>query len=162
MQAIKFENYQNHHKDQIIPMILKIQTEEFSVPVTIDDQPDLLNIPSFYVKGNGNFWVATENDNVIGTIALCDIGNFQCALRKMFVAQEYRGKEKMVAHQLLAALLDWCKEKNVSDVYLGTVATFYAAHRFYEKNGFKEIEKHMLPTSFPVMAQDSKFYVYNL
>jgi hypothetical protein len=102
MQSIKIENYQDHHKDQIISMILKIQTDEFSVPVTIEDQPDLLTISSFYVKGNGNFWVATENDKVIGSIALRDIENSQCALRKMFVAQEHRGKEKKVAHQLLA------------------------------------------------------------
>jgi predicted N-acetyltransferase YhbS len=41
---------------------------------------------------------------------------------------------------------------------LGTTAKFLAAHRFYEKNGFREIAQTELPASFPVMTVDTKFY----
>jgi len=51
-----------------------------------------------------------------------------------------------------------CKAQGVKVVYLGTTAKFLAAHRFYEKNGFREILRAELPARFPVMAADTKFY----
>ena len=33
-----------------------------------------------------------------------------------------------------------------------------AAHRFYEKNGFRRIERRELPAAFPIMAVDTMFY----
>jgi N-acetylglutamate synthase-like GNAT family acetyltransferase len=162
MSNIEIKVYAEPYKEQIIQQILKIQVEEFGVPITIKDQPDLESISTFYQKGTGNFWVAKSDNQVIGTIALLDIGNSQCALRKMFVAKEYRGKEKGVAQRLLTALIDWCKSKKITEVYLGTVATYLAAHRFYEKNHFQEISPSELPESFPRMTVDTKFYKLSL
>ena len=87
--------YQERYKEAIAELILNIQQNEFNVPVTITDQPDLLNIPTVYCRKNGNFWVAVEDEKVIGTIALIDFDNKQAALRKMFVHKDYRGKEKV-------------------------------------------------------------------
>ena len=39
-------------------MILPIQREEFAIPITAGDQPDLLAIADFYQTGTGGFWVA--------------------------------------------------------------------------------------------------------
>ena len=46
----------------------------------------------------------------------------------------------------------------IAEIYLGTTEKFLAAHRFYEKNGFAEVRRDELPSAFPVMAVDSKFY----
>jgi N-acetylglutamate synthase-like GNAT family acetyltransferase len=162
MTTIQIEPYQDADKEQLIDLILTIQTQEFGVPITIHDQPDLQNIPQFYQKDAGNFWVAKWDGLVIGTTALIDIGHAQCALRKMFVAKEHRGKEKNVAQKLLSAALAWAQSKKVREIYLGTTALFLAAHRFYEKNHFQEVAKEELPSQFPVMAIDTKFYVYRL
>ena len=43
-------------------------------------------------------------------------------------------------------------------ILLGTTEKFLAAQRFYEKNGFTEIQKDALPPKFPVMTVDVKFY----
>ncbi|MGZ8559687.1 MAG: GNAT family N-acetyltransferase, partial [Chitinophagaceae bacterium] len=64
------ETYQEKYKAAIAQLILDIQQNEFNVPVTISDQPDLLDIEDFYFRKDGNFWVAVENERVIGTIAL--------------------------------------------------------------------------------------------
>jgi GNAT superfamily N-acetyltransferase len=148
------------YADEVIGVILPIQTIEFAVPISLDKQPDLKDIPGFYQQGNGNFWVALSDDKVVGSIALLDIGNRQAALRKMFVAATHRGPALGVAKALLAALVTWCQKKNVREVYLGTTSKFLAAHRFYEKNGFREIEKKSLPGKFPIMAVDTKFYAF--
>lgn len=150
------------HAAGVVSVILPIQQTEFEIPITLDAQPDLVDIPGFYRRGDGNFWVALDAGTVVGTLALLDIGNHQAALRKMFVASSHRGAERGVARELLAELLDWCRARGVREVFLGTTAKFLAAHRFYEKNGFREIARQTLPESFPVMAVDSKFYERSL
>jgi hypothetical protein len=72
-------------------VILPIQQEEFAISITAEDQPDLLAITDFYQTGTGGFWVAKAAGRVVGTIGLKDIGNREAALRKMFVATDYRG-----------------------------------------------------------------------
>lgn len=159
---IEIVPFSPEHADGVVSVILPIQQAEFDIPITLDVQPDLKDIPGFYQRGDGNFWVALAGGRVIGTIALLDIGNHQAALRKMFVAGSHRGSEHGVAIQLLGTLVGWCRARGVREVYLGTTAKFLAAHRFYEKNGFREIAREGLPESFPVMTVDTKFYTLAL
>lgn len=150
------------HAAGVVSVILPIQQTEFEIPITLDAQPDLSDIPGFYQRGDGNFWIAMDAGRVVGTVALLDIGNRQAALRKMFVASSHRGAEHGVARELLQALVAWCHARGVRVIYLGTTAKFLAAHRFYEKNGFREIARDALPESFPVMVVDTKFYELSL
>jgi N-acetylglutamate synthase-like GNAT family acetyltransferase len=155
---ISIEPYTDNYKRQVIDLIVPIQQEEFNIPITPADQPDLQQIPAFYQMNNGNFWLAIADGNVIGTIALLDIGNQQGALRKMFVHNNYRGKTYGTAQLLLNILFSWAQQKSYTEIYLGTTAKFLAAHRFYEKNGFEEVTVPELPVSFPRMEVDVKFY----
>lgn len=150
--------YEEKYQQSVIDLILPIQQDEFKVPVTIHDQPDLLTISSFYKKGNGNFWVALDGNKVIGTIALVDFAGDQAALRKMFVHRDYRGKEKGVGQKLLDELKNWCGNKGVNKLFLGTFDSMHAAHRFYERNGFTEIKKEELPSTFPLAHYDNMFF----
>lgn len=159
---IKIIPYNLSHQQQVIDLILNIQQLEFNVPITIGDQPDLLSVDAVYRNGNGNFWVALDNEKVIGTIALIDFGNNQAALRKMFVHKDYRGKEKAVAQLLYNNLEDWCREKNINEIILGTITKLVAAIKFYLRNGFVEVEKEMLPVNFPVMEVDNLFLIKKL
>ena len=148
--------YQPQYQTAVINLILTIQQQEFELPITLADQSDLLDIPTVYQQGQGNFWVALESDRVIGTIAAIDIGEHQLALRKMFVATLYR--RTGVGNQLLNTLCRWAVQRQVSDIYLGTVEVFKGAHQFYENYGFRQIDKLDLPTSFPIMQGDNRFY----
>jgi N-acetylglutamate synthase-like GNAT family acetyltransferase len=154
--------FSEHHLSGVVDVILPIQQSEFSIPISLDDQPDLHDISGFYQKDKGNFWVALLGSEVVGTIALLDIGCDQGALRKMFVKEQFRGSMQGIARKLLQVLIDWCRFHGVRELYLGTTTKFLAAHRFYEKNGFSEIKQNELPVSFPVMSVDTKFYKYLL
>ncbi|HEY9638860.1 MAG TPA: GNAT family N-acetyltransferase [Coleofasciculaceae cyanobacterium] len=158
------QSFSAKHQQQVVELITQIQQQEFGIAITIADQPDLLNIPEFYQVDNGNFWVALDPENnreqVIGTIALIDIGNHQAVIRKMFVHQNYRGKQKGIGQQLLQTLIDWAKYRSITELYLGTTEKLKASHRFYEKNGFVQIEKFQLPKTFPIMNVDTRFYQY--
>ncbi len=162
MPGVKISSYSNEYQQAVSELIISIQRTEFGVPITLEQQPDLKNIPGFYQANNGNFWIATVDQTVIGTIALLDIGEGLGALRKMFVRSAYRGKEFGIGQKLLDNLLAWAKQKQFTEILLGTTEKFIAAQRFYEKNGFVEIPKHSLPASFPVMAVDVKFYKYSI
>ena len=155
---IKIEIYTEKYKTDIAVLILNIQNNEFNVPLTIADQPDLLDIENFYFKKNGNFWVAVEDEKLIGTIALIDFDNEQAALRKMFVDAAYRGREKAVGQLLMNKLIDWCRQKKINEIYLGTVEQLHAAKKFYVKNGFVKIDKSELPENFPLMQVDTEFF----
>ena len=56
----------------------------------------------------------------------------------MFVKQGYRGAPLNIGQNLMNIALNWCSKKSIEQIFLGTVPTYFAAHRFYEKNGFKE------------------------
>jgi len=158
MRDVNIEAYTDNHKNEVVDLILSIQNTEFGIPITLELQPDLNSIPEFYQSNNGNFWIAKIDEEIIGTISLLDIGNYQGALRKMFVRKDYRGKEFGVGQKLLTTLLDWSKHRGITEIFLGTTEKFLAAQRFYEKNGFKEVQKKELPKTFPVMEVDIKFY----
>lgn len=162
MKEIVIKSYSEDYKDDVIDLILDIQQNEFNITINREDQPDLSDIPNFYQSGNGNFWVALCNGQVIGTISLIDIGNHQGALRKMFVKAAFRGSSFNTAKLLLLQLITWARERDVHDIYLGTTEKFLAAHRFYEKNEFAKIDKELLPSTFPNMKVDTRFYKLNL
>jgi len=143
-------------------LIVDIQRHEFGFPITLDDQPDLADIDGFYRTGDGDFWLAESGEEVVGTIALVDIGDGQAALRKMFVKTGFRGQQTGVAKNLLDALLDHARMQRFSTIVLGTTPKFLAAHRFYEKNGFVRVDVETLPASFPRMGVDECFYQLDL
>jgi N-acetylglutamate synthase-like GNAT family acetyltransferase len=158
MQKIQIVPFSDADQQGVLDVILPIQQREFGIPITAADQPDLTSIAEFYQSGAGGFWVARSNGNIVGTIGLKDIGARQTALRKMFVAAPFRGRELGVAGKLLDGLLAHARAKGIAEIFLGTTDKFLAAHRFYEKRGFRELPKAELPKAFPVMAVDSKFY----
>ena len=150
--------FASQHVEGVGALIVGIQRDEFQIPISLEDQPDLRDIPTFYQQGAGNFWVAVSEGEVVGTVALLDIGNHQGALRKMFLHASYRGTGHGVSTRLLDTLLSWSGAHRLQEIYLGTTEKFLAAHRFYERNGFQQIAADELPPSFPRMAVDSRFY----
>ena len=159
---IQVRQFEEKYSEAVVSLILHIQQNEFGVPITIHDQKDLLNIDGFYKRGKGNFWIAVLDGKLIGTIALIDIGNGEGCLRKMFVQQDFRGKQYGVAMLLLNTLVGWATQKAMAVIYLGTTDVLKASHRFYEKNGFVIFPKESLPKNFPIMEVDTRFYAYHI
>ncbi len=151
------ETVGNSYSQQIVDLIIPIQQIEFGVPITLADQPDLLDIENNYHATGGNFWGALHDGKVVGTIALIAIGDNKGVIRKMFVNKDFRGKEFGIAQKLLDQLVAYCRATGISDLYLGTVDILKAAIRFYERNGFVTIAEQDLPAAFPIMSADNVF-----
>ncbi|MBL4773378.1 MAG: GNAT family N-acetyltransferase [Alcanivoracaceae bacterium] len=159
---IQIVTFSKHHEQQVIDLIIDIQSKEFKVEITAADQPDLKDINAYYQRDDGNFWVALWDEKVLGTISLSDIGNKQVALRKMFVKQGFRGQPLFIGQKLLDTAVEWSKDRRIQQIFLGTVPNYYAAHKFYEKNNFVKINESQLPSTFNIMAVDKYFYCLQL
>ena len=150
--------YEDGDSQSILNLITNIEQNEFNITTSQDGQLPLANIKDYYSNGSSGIWVAEAGNTVVGTISLLDITNNAAALQKMFVAVDYRSSESGVANKLLTHLLNEAQTRGVRDIYLGTTAALDAAHRFYEKHGFVRYSKTDLPSRFPIMAMDSRFY----
>jgi len=160
---LKITRLNNQSCEQIIGLILPIQQIEFNVDINLAAQPDLLDIETNYDATGGAFWGAWLNGELIGTIALIAVPEHQSgAIRKMFVKKEFRGKDLGLAQSLLEILIAYGRQHNIKELYLGTKDILQAACRFYERNGFVQVEMEKLPSYFPRMAVDNVFYGLDL
>ncbi len=154
--------FQEKYQNQLVQLILDIQQLEFQVPITAADQPDLFTIDDFYRKNGGEFWIAISENQVVGSIGLIRIGNNNGVIRKMFVSKEWRGKTSGIGQRLFDRMLTYCRQFDITTLYLGTRTQLEAALRFYDRNGFLTVPKETLPADFPVMSVDNVFCKLNL
>lgn len=159
---LKIRAATNSDLDRVAALVLSIQIDEFNVPITREDQPDLQDLESVFNVGRGVFLVILDGEKIVGTIGLLDAGEGLGVLRKMFVAPAYRGREWGTAKLLLDAFLKHARLHEFQVVQLGTQRRLAAACRFYEKHGFSEIAKDSMHKNFPFMAVDDRFYSLEL
>ncbi|MDO5649733.1 MAG: GNAT family N-acetyltransferase [Gallicola sp.] len=157
---MKITTYQDQYMDQIIDLILHIQNEEAKIDLSIDDQPDLLDIPFYYEKEGGGFWVALEGEKVIGTIACMNESHGNGVMKKFFVLREWRSKK--IGLSLYRAFLEYVKMKGFQTILLDTPSVAKASHRFYERAGFKRISREELPFDYEYPDRDSYLYLLRL
>ncbi|MCM1022545.1 MAG: GNAT family N-acetyltransferase [Prevotella sp.] len=152
--------YQEKYKRQIIDLILNIQNGEAKINLPIEEQPDLLDIPNCYQKNGGEFWTAVEDGRVIGTVALMNYGGGNGVLKKFFVDKNYRGKK--VGYALYTALERFARENKIHTIVLDTPSVAKDSHKFYERAGFKKIDKSALPFEYEYPDRNSYLYLLEL
>jgi len=149
------DKYQNKTTE----LIFSIQEDELKLNVSLDDRVDLQDIAAFYMKDNSSlFCLALYRDNVVGTISISYISKRKMALHNMYIHKDFRGTLYDTANKLLKESIHFASAHMAREIYLGTGFDFYAAHKFYEKSGFMEVGKEVLPPDFPFMSCDEKFY----
>jgi GNAT superfamily N-acetyltransferase len=148
----------DHHG--VIELIVPIQRLEFGLSITLEDQPDLLDVPAFYRRPGGEFWVARWGREVVGTVAVLYLDERTLVLRKMFVSPDQRGAG--LAATLLDTVVSWAKRRGFQSLVLGTTTEMQGAHRFYARQGFQQVNETDLPAGFPRMAIDSVFFERDL
>ncbi|MET1255362.1 GNAT family N-acetyltransferase [Aliikangiella maris] len=60
------------------------------------------------------------------------------------------------------AIVDGGIVGTIALIYLGTTEKFLAAHQFYRKHGYAEINRELLPQGFPIMQVDKLFFMKKL
>ena len=152
--------YDDKYKNEIIDLILTIQNKEAKISLSIEEQPDLLDIYSAYEQNGGKFWTAIENKQIIGTIALMLSKNNCGILKKFFVKRNYRGKK--VGLTLYQTLLEYAYSISLNYIVLDTPSVATVSHKFYEKSGFKRVKYDELPIAYKYPDRDSYLYLLAL
>jgi len=153
---VKIIPFKNKHQPLVDVLLHKINAE-FERSMFPDASVPMKTVA--HAIGN-QFWVAVQNDELIGTIGVMLKKDHSAVVKSLFVAKEYRGTE--VASLLLTKLVEHCKKKKVQHIYLGTMSQMKAAHRFYEKNGFIRIEETDVPLDLGMNPVDDVFYRLDL
>ncbi|MCM1505955.1 MAG: GNAT family N-acetyltransferase [Ruminococcus flavefaciens] len=152
--------YWEKYRQQIIDLILHIQNDETKISLTLDEQPDLMDIDLYYRKSGGEFWVAVEDGSVVGTVALMCKGSGNGILKKFFVRKDYRGQK--VGYALYCRLIEFARKNNIHTIILDTPSVAHDSHRFYERAGFMRISRDELPFEYDYPDRNSYLYMLNL
>lgn len=114
-------------------------------------------IEELYQLPGRHYWVALNDDTVIGSVGIVVIGDY-AVLKSLFVFKVWRGEEKGVAGSLMKVATDKAKEEGCTTMYLGTMEQFKAAQRFYAKHGYEQITEQDLPPGYPSNEIDKVFF----
>jgi uncharacterized protein (DUF302 family)/GNAT superfamily N-acetyltransferase len=153
--ATRIHPYHGGRDQEVAALVLGIQDDEAGLNLTIDDQPDLLDIAGAYREGG--FWVAVDtNERIVGTIGLLHYGRTG-VLKKLFVAAPYRGQGGP-AEALLATLLDHARRLGLTDIVLDTPAVAARSHAFYERHGFRPGTAEDLPLGYNYPDRQSRVF----
>ncbi len=153
MEIIHFED---EYKEQVIELILDIQNNEAKIELSIEEQPDLNDILNSYINKGGNFWVAIDGGEVVGTIGLMQLNDDWGVLKKFFVRSDYRSKKVGLA--LYEEFFEFAKAKGFRHIILDTPSVATKSHSFYERAGFKKIEKSDLEVDYHYPDRHSILY----
>jgi len=82
-------------------------------------------------------WVAVEDDEVVGSVALRDLGDRVLELKRMYLRPSCRGRG--LGKRLLEVALDYARTCDAVAVRLDTSEQMVAARRLYEAHGFERV-----------------------
>jgi N-acetylglutamate synthase-like GNAT family acetyltransferase len=152
-------DYRPEFTDGVIDLILTVQNIEAGLDISLEQQPDLLNIESNYVQPGGGFWVAvSEQSQVIGSIGLQRETESIAILKKFFVKDGYRGGDLGVAAALFDRLIAFSDLRGVKTIILDTPSIASRSHAFYRKKGFRQIDKDEVPIMYDYPERDSLLF----
>jgi GNAT superfamily N-acetyltransferase len=95
--------------------------------------PDLADPAAVYTA----LWVALADGDVVGSIALRDLGTGELELKRMYLHPSQRGRG--VGKRLLTTALEWARANGATLIRLDTSERMETAQRLYEAYGFERV-----------------------
>ena len=157
---MKITFFKPEQQAELTAFVLGIQNGEFGLGFTEDEQLDLINTSVFY--DDGGFWIAQLNNEIVGCIGLQRLNSKIGVLRKMFVKKELRGTDLKIAKTLFDILKAEAQKLGFDSILLDTPSIAKASHRFYQKNGFLELDRSNVPSSYKFPDRNSRVFKLSL
>ena len=139
---MEIRSYQPGDEQQII-VLEDTVLREYGYQFLPELDRDLLDIPRYYTKRKGQFFVLVEDDQIVGSIAVSKITSRVCKLRRFYVLKKYRkqGWGRKLYHEALGFI----RGVGYDEIWLSSAPEFKDALRFYELAGFHRSEKILWP-----------------
>ena len=154
-KTYKIIPYNDNYKTEVCNFINESMHKFIGRPYK--ERLDVSNIDEYYVKNNGNFWLAIDvkTKKVIGTIALENRNNEYGILKRFYVDEEYQNNG--VGSKLYDIFYDYAKTMTeINKIYLACGNVLRKAHSFYESKGFMQQDSLDIDMHF---ADDDDFFV---
>lgn len=116
-----------------------------TLPFAIDYQSpekELGDLGAVYGEaGGGALFIAEENGELAGCVALKDIGDGRCEMKRLYVREKFRGRT--LGRQLADVIVARAKEMGYQSMFLDTHREAQArAIAMYKRMGFVECEDY--------------------
>jgi putative acetyltransferase len=98
-----------------------------------DFERELAELPGGYVS----ILLAVEGDEAAGCVALHDLGDGICEMKRLYVRPAFRGTG--LGRALAQAIIDAARERGYERMRLDTVPSMAAAQALYGSLGFRDI-----------------------
>lgn len=146
--------YQGGRDAEVATLILTVQRVDVGLDVPIEEQPELLDIANAY--RDGGFWIALAGDEIVGTIGMMRYGR-SGVLKKLFVRHDHRGPDGTSQGLYEKAVL-WAESHDLSAIFLDTPAVATRSHAFYQRRGFRVVDRSELPAGYAFPDRDSLIF----
>lgn len=154
MSVYTISDYHGGRDPEVAALVLSIQNDEAGIDLSIEEQPDLLDIAAAYREGG--FWIAEAHGAVVGTIGALRYGD-SGILKKFFVRSDFRGSHGP-ASALYAKVIAWARAQGIGVLYLDTPSVATRSHAFYRKVGFELVDRAALPNDYGFPDRDSLIF----
>jgi ribosomal protein S18 acetylase RimI-like enzyme len=109
---------------------------EFDLAFQNFDQ-EMDDFPGQYALPKGRLYIAMDENNPVGCVALRDLGDGICEMKRLYVRPSYRGRN--VGRLLAETVIDAAGELGYDRMRLDTIPSMKQANVLYKGLGFKEI-----------------------
>lgn len=150
------------HLAGVVDLVNYCQNIEAKLDIKMIEQSDLFMIKEYYQQKGGQFWIALDDNQVVGTIALLPITDEVAVLKKFFTYPKYRGNPERLGAKLFSQLITFTENKDFKQLVLDTPEAEERSHYFYEKQGFTQITKEHLTVQYPYPDRNSRVYVKDI
>ena len=138
MKNIQFITYKDEYLTDIYKFVFNIMVKDVKKdPKQLKiELKDLENINKTYIKKNGCFYIAINNENkVVGTIGLIyKRGRWE--IKRFYIDASYRGKG--IGKKLYSMVENNLKNRNIDELYIVVGNNLKIAKEIYIKWGFFE------------------------
>ena len=101
---------------------------------------ELRHLEGKYGPPRGKLILAREDGAAAGCIALKEIDETRCELKRLYVRPAFRGRA--LGRTLTGLIIDAARQAGYREMLLDTLPFLQSAQRIYRAAGFREIEKY--------------------
>jgi len=138
LDSIVIRPYRPGEASYIAYLQMKFYEQEYGFKGTFEHYL-LAAMSEFTASPDGSqIWVATDRDEIIGSIAIVRIDEHTAQLRWFFTEERYRGIG--IGNRLMGTSVQFCRDRGYAHIFLWTFRGLDAAGHLYEKHGFRRTE----------------------
>jgi len=120
-----------------------------------DFDKEMENFPGQYAFPKGSLYIALDAKQPIGCVALREIGQSICEMKRLYVKPYYRGQK--VGKLLAEVVIKAARDMGYNYMRLDTIPSMKQANMLYKALGFKKIAPYRFN---PI--EDATFFELNL